>query len=82
MSTYSIMSRIVQLGSREHVVTVSAIAHDLGGAEVRQDTAPTAWQAQARRGFLEMSLATELRARGHRISGVISDESHVSSASI
>lgn len=71
MATYRLLSRIVALGPREHHVTVSAIPEDMRSAEVRSDTLPTAEEAQARRNFLVMSLATELRARGHQVAALV-----------
>lgn len=43
----------------------------LRSAEVRSDSLPTAEEAQARRDFLVMSFATELRARGHQVSALV-----------
>lgn len=48
---------------------VSALADDGNGTEVRMETVKPA-DANARKDFLVMSLATELRARGHAVSGV------------
>ena len=71
MAIYRLMARVVPRGPHEHVVTVSAIPADLGSAEVRQDTLPTVAVAGARRDFLVMSHATEVRARGHQGSQLV-----------
>lgn len=55
------------LGADEHHVTVSAIPADMKSAEVRTATERTREEAEARRDYLLMSLATELRARGHEV---------------
>lgn len=49
---------------------VSAIETGLGSAEVRQDTMPTAKEAQARADFPVMSLAKGLRARSHEVAAL------------
>jgi hypothetical protein len=69
MATYRLMARISLTGPREHQVVVSAIPDDLGSVEVRRDTVPTLAEAELRRDYLLMSLATELSARGHTIAG-------------
>lgn len=63
------MARITLTGPREHQVVVSAVPDDLGGAEVRHDAVSTLAEAELRRDYLLMSLATELRAMGHEILG-------------
>ena len=71
MAVFQILVRIVQVSPGDHVVTVSAVSDDVDETEVRQDMVPTAREARERRDYLIMSLATELRARGHEVSGVV-----------
>jgi hypothetical protein len=71
MAAYSILSRVVQLGAGAHCVTVSAIPAAMDGAEVRTAVLPSVAEAEARRDFLTMSLATELRARGHEVAALV-----------
>lgn len=71
MAAYHLLTRIVEIGASEFVVTVSAVPIGMASAEVRTEVAPTAHEAQARRDYLLMSLATELRARGHKIVGAV-----------
>ena len=61
----------VALGPRAHRVTVKAISVDLSSAEVRADLVPTAGEAHARRDYLVMSFAAELRSRGLEVTSVI-----------
>ena len=65
--TYRPLARIPQIGPCEHCVTVSAIRTDIRSAEVRSDICKTRGEAQARRDYLVMSLATEMRAQGHEV---------------
>jgi hypothetical protein len=67
MATYRLMARITLTGPREHQVVVSAIPDGPGGAEVRHDAVTTLAEAELRRDYLLMSLATDLRARGHQV---------------
>lgn len=71
MATYRLLARIVELSPGEHCVTVSAIPTDMRSAEVRQDVCKTRGEAEARRDYLVMSLATEIRAQGGEILGRI-----------
>lgn len=71
MAVYSILSRVVRLGAEAHCVTVSAIPSALDRAEVRTAIVTSAAEAQARRDYLQMSLATELRARGHEVAALV-----------
>ncbi|MBK8324491.1 MAG: hypothetical protein IPL06_17735 [Betaproteobacteria bacterium] len=71
MATYRILARIVELGPREHLVTVSALAEDKDSTEVRMASLSTAAEARERKDFLVMSLATELRALGHVTVGMV-----------
>jgi hypothetical protein len=73
MATYRLLARIVQIGPGEHCVTVSAIPTDMRSAEVRSDISKTREDAEARRDYLLMSLATEMRARGHEVTGIETD---------
>lgn len=70
MARYRLLTRIVVLGPHEHHVTVSAIPADMRSAEVRTDTVATTAEAERRRDYLAMSLATELRALGHEVTGI------------
>ena len=67
MATYQLLTRISLIGPREYHVAVSAIPTDMRSAEVRTATVPTAAEAELRRDYLVMSLATELRGRGHDV---------------
>lgn len=71
MARYSLLARIVEIAPREHHITVSAIPTDMRSAEVRTATEKTREEAEARRDYLLMSLATELRARGHEVVGAV-----------
>lgn len=71
MASFRLLARIVELGPREHVVTVSALAEDEDRTEVRMDSEPTAADAIRRKDYLVMSLATELRAQCHEIVGLV-----------
>ncbi len=71
MATYRLLARIVELSPREHVVTVSALAEDADDTRVRMDSEPTAADAIRRKDYLVMSLATELRAQGHEVVGLV-----------
>jgi hypothetical protein len=68
---YHVLSRVVQISPDAHCVTVSAIPSALDRAEVRAAVVTSAAEAQARRDYLQMSLATELRARGHELNGIV-----------
>lgn len=70
MATYELLARIAQIGPDEHCVTVSAIPSDKRSAEVRTAIVPTSEEAEIRRDFLVMSLATEIRSRGGEILGI------------
>ena len=65
------MARITLTGPREHQVVVSAVPDGPGHAEVLHDTVPTLAEAELRRDYLLMSLATYLRARGHQVVGLV-----------
>lgn len=69
MARYRILATIVSVGFGELQVTVSAIPEDMRSAETRSATVRSDDEAIERRDFLVMSLATELRARGHEITG-------------
>lgn len=71
MATYRILARIVEMGLHEHLVTVSALAEDADDTWVRMDAEPTAAAARERKDYMVMSLATELRARGHELIALI-----------
>ena len=70
MARYRILATIVSVGFGELQVTVSAIPEDMRSAETRSATVRDDEEAIARRDFLVMSLATEIRARGHEVAGV------------
>lgn len=70
MARYRILATIVSVGFGELQVTVSAIPEDMRSAETRSATVRDDEEAIARRDFLVMSLATELRSRGHEVAGV------------
>lgn len=70
MARYRILATIVSVGFGELQVTVSAIPEDMRSAETRSATVRDDEEAIARRDFLVMSLATELRARGHEVAVV------------
>ena len=69
MARYRLLARTVTLGDGQAQVTVSAIPEDMRSAEVRSESVAPA-EAEERRDWLVMSLATELRARGHEVDGV------------
>lgn len=71
VEAYRLLARIVETVPGEHHVTVSAIAGDLRSAEVRSDTCKNRGEAEARRDFLVVSLATDIRARGGKMLGVM-----------
>ena len=70
MATYRLLARIAEIEPGEHCVTVSAVPTDMRSAEVRSDNCKSLDEAEARRDFLIISLATEIRARGGEILGV------------
>lgn len=67
MAAFGLMACVVGLGPSEYVAAVDAAQADLCSTEVRQDVAPTAAEAQDRRDYLLLSLATELLPRGHQV---------------
>ncbi len=67
MATYRLMAAIVELPDGDQHVTVSAIPTDMRSAQVRSDTCPTLVAAEARKNYLSMSLATQLRSEGHEV---------------
>ena len=70
MAAYRLVSRVVPTAPHEWQVIVAAITVDHDGAEARRDTLESSSEAEDRRDFLMMSLATELRARGHDVEGL------------
>lgn len=71
MARYRLTTRITLTAPREYQVVVSAIPEDMRSAEVRSATVETVEEAEARRDFLVMSLATEIRARGHDVMSLL-----------
>lgn len=70
MAGYRILATIVPVGFGEIQVTVSAFPEDMRLAETRSDTVMSQDEAVERRDYLVMSLVTELRARGHEVTGI------------
>lgn len=68
--TYCIMATIVPVGFGEIQVTVTALAEDRSSVETRGATVRSQAEAAARKDYLVMSLATELRARGDVVTGI------------
>lgn len=71
MAVFQILVRVVEIFPGEYHVMVSAVSPDVEEVEVRHDMVPTSAAAIERRDFIVMSLATELRARGHEVAGVV-----------
>jgi len=70
LALYHLLARIVEVAPDEHHVTVSPIPTDMRSAEMRSAIEKTREEAEARRDYLVMSLAIEIRARGHEVAGI------------
>jgi hypothetical protein len=68
---FHILSRISELAPSQFCVTVSAVSELNGPTHVRTEVVGSCSDADSRCNYMVMSLATELRASGHLIVGLV-----------